>query len=112
MVPCWGAAARPTQSCQSGIFARGTGWRPYDPSTQNFPYALRQRWVRTINDANMIINQKIVDQYGALDQASSEKDFSETTGAMHPSAEGQAALADAMMMDLRAELAKLFNNPQ
>ncbi|MEP6827874.1 MAG: hypothetical protein ABJA10_07345 [Aestuariivirga sp.] len=111
MVPCWGAAARPTQSCQPGIFARGTGWRPYDPSTQNFPYALRQRWVRTINDANMIINQKIVDQYGALDESSSEKDFSETTGAMHPSAEGQAALADAMMMDLRPELDKLFNNP-
>ena len=111
MVPCWGAAARPTQSCQSGIFAKGTGWRPYDPSTQDFPYALRQRWVRTINDANMIINQKISDQYGALDEMSSEKDFSETTGAMHPSAEGHAALADAMLMDLRPELDKLFANP-
>ena len=111
MVPCWGAAARPTQSCQSGIFARGTGWRPYDPSTQNFPYALRQRWVRTINDANMIINQKVLDQYGALDQESSERDFTETTGAMHPSAEGHAALADAMMMDLRPEIEKLFSSP-
>ena len=111
MVPCWGAAARPTQSCQPGILVRGTGWRPYDPATENFPYALRQRWVRSINDANMIINQKIVDQYGALDEASSEKDFTETTGAMHPSAEGHAALADAMLMDLRPELDKLFNNP-
>ncbi len=111
MVPCWGAAARPTQSCQPGLFARGTGWRPYNPATQNFPYALRQRWVRTINDANMIINQKIMDQYGALDESASEKDFTETTGAMHPSAEGQAALADAMLMDLRPELDKLFNNP-
>ncbi len=111
MVPCWGAAARATQSCQSGIFAKGTGWRPYDPATQNYPYALRQRWVRSINDAYMIINQKIVDKYGSLDQPSSERDFSETTGAMHPSAEGHAALADAMLMDLRAEIAKVFAAP-
>ena len=108
MVPCWGKAARATLSCQSGIFGQGTGWRPYDPSTQNYPYALRQRWVRSINDAFMVINQKIVDKSGQVDEASSERDFTETTGAMHPNAEGHAALADAMLMDLRAEIAKLM----
>jgi len=111
MVPCWGTAARATQSCQSGIFGKGTGWRPYDPATQNYPYALRQRWVRSINDAFMVINQKIVDRNGVVDEASSLRDFTETTGAMHPNAEGHAALADAMLMDLRAEIAKLVDEP-
>lgn len=110
MVPCWGKAARSTQSCQSGIFAKGSGWRPYNPATQNYPYALRQRWVRSINDAYLVINQKIVDRNGQVDEASSVRDFSETTGAMHPSAEGQAALADAMLLDLRAEIAKLLDS--
>ena len=108
MVPCWGKAARATESCQSGIFVKGTGWRPYDPATQNYPYALRQRWVRSINDAYMVMNQKVVDRYSAIDEAASERDFTETTGAMHPSAEGHASLADAMMMDLRAEVARAF----
>ena len=110
MVPCWGKAARATQSCQSGIFAKGTGWRPYDPATQNYPYALRQRWVRSINDAFMVINQKIVDKTGQVDEASSVRDFTETTGAMHPTAEGHAALADALLMDLRGEIAKAIEN--
>jgi hypothetical protein len=105
IVPCWGKAARPTLSCQSGIFGQGTGWRPYDPATQNYPYALRQRWVRTVNDVYMAINQKIADRFGVIDEASSERDFSETTGAMHPNAQGEAALADALLMDLRPKLA-------
>ena len=112
MVPCWGAAARPTQTCQSGIFAKGNGWRPYDPATQNYPYALRQRWVRTINDAYMIMNQKVVDHFGYIDEGSSAKDFTETTGGMHPSAEGHASLADAMMIDLRKEAANAFGEDQ
>jgi hypothetical protein len=112
MVPCWGAAARPTQTCQSGIFAKGNGWRPYDPATQNYPYALRQRWVRTINDAYMIMNQKVVDHFGYIDEGSSAKDFTETTGGMHPSAEGHASLADAMMIDLRKEAASAFGEEQ
>ncbi len=109
MVPCWGKASRATQTCQSGIFGKGTGWRPYDPATQNYPYALRQRWVRSINDAYLVINQKIVDKNGVVDEASSERDFSETTGAMHPNAEGHAALADAMLVDLRAEVSRLMD---
>ena len=108
MVPCWGTASRPSQSCEPGILAKGTGWRPYDPATQNYPYALRQRWVRTINDAYMVMNQKVVDRYSVIDEKASARDFTETTGAMHPNAEGHASLADAMLMDLRKEIAKVF----
>jgi lysophospholipase L1-like esterase len=109
MIPCWGKASRPTLSCQSGIFGQGTGWRPYDPATQNYPYALRQRWVRSFNDAVMVINQKVVDKYGSIDEPTSQANFSETTGAMHPSAEGHASMADAILIDLRPELAKVFS---
>jgi lysophospholipase L1-like esterase len=108
MVPCWGKAARDTLTCQSGLFGVGKGWRPYDPSTENYPYALRQRWVRTFNDAFMVMNQKVLDKQGQIDEAASAANFSETTGGMHPSAEGNAAMADAIMIDLRAEIAKIF----
>jgi lysophospholipase L1-like esterase len=107
MVPCWGKASRPTQSCQSGIFGQGTGWRPFDPAKQNYPYALRQRWVRTINDAYMMVNQKVVDRYGEVDEKASQQDFAETVGGMHPSAEGHASMADAMLIDLRKEVARI-----
>ena len=108
MVPCWGTASRATLSCQSGIFGKGTGWRPYDPSSQNYPYALRQRWVRSFNDAFMTINQKVVDRYGAIDEEASRASFSETVGAMHPNAEGHASMADAILIDIRPEIAKIF----
>ena len=109
MIPCWGKASRPTLSCQSGIFGQGVGWRPYDPATQNYPYALRQRWVRSFNDAVMVMNQKVVNKFGQIDEDASKANFSETTGAMHPSAEGHASMADAILIDLREELAKVFS---
>jgi lysophospholipase L1-like esterase len=108
MVPCWGKADRATQSCQTTFSGKGKGWRPYSPNTQNFPYALRQRWVRTFNDAFMILNQKVLTKQGAIDESASSANFSETTGGMHPSAEGHAAMADAMMLDMRDEIAKVF----
>ncbi len=109
MIPCWGKSERPTQTCQNGLFAKAEGWKPYNPATQNYPYALRQRWVRTFNDAVMVMNQKVTDKYGAIDEQSSKANFSETTGAMHPTAEGHASMADAMLIDLRPELAKVFS---
>jgi lysophospholipase L1-like esterase len=108
MVPCWGKASRPTQSCQPGIFGVGKGWRPFDPATENYPYALRQRWVRTFNDAYMVMNQKVVDKFGAIDEDATSANFAETTGGMHPSAEGHASMADAILIDLRDEVAKIF----
>jgi lysophospholipase L1-like esterase len=108
MVPCWGKADRATQTCQTSFSGKNKGWRPYDPNTQNYPYALRQRWVRTFNDAFMVVNQKVLTKDGSIEDAASAANFSETTGGMHPSAEGHAAMADAMLLDLRPELARVF----
>jgi lysophospholipase L1-like esterase len=102
MLPCWGKAKRDTQTCGFNLSGKIRDWRPYNPQTQNYPYALRQRWVRTFNDAWMVINQKVIRRgNGAIDEEASSRVFSETTGAMHPTAEGHAAMADAILMDLR-----------
>ena len=101
MMPCYGSAERDTQTCQTSLSGKEGTWRPYDPATQNYPYALRQRWVRTFNDAYMVINQKVRDRFGKLDEQASAAVFSETTGALHPSAEGHAAMADSLMLTLR-----------
>jgi hypothetical protein len=102
MMPCWGSAARETQTCGTNLSGKLRDWRPYNPETQNYPFALRQRWVRTFNDAWMVVNQKVLTRDGRIDDAASARVLSETTGAMHPTAEGHAAMADAILMDIRA----------
>jgi len=104
MIPCHGTAERDTQTCQTSFSGKEGTWRPYDPATENYPYALRQRWVRSFNDAYMVINQKVRDRFGRLDEKASAAVFSETTGALHPSAEGHAAMADSLMLTLRPVL--------
>ncbi len=101
MMPCWGKASRETETCQSSWSGKVRDWRPYNPATENFPYALRQRWVRTFNDAYMILNQKVVGGSGKIDEKASAAVFSETTGALHPTAEGHAAMADALLQTVR-----------
>jgi lysophospholipase L1-like esterase len=110
MIPCWGQADRATQTCQSSWSGEIKQWRPYNPAEQNYPYALRQRWVRTFNDAYMTINQKVVTKDGQIDDKASAQTFSEATGAMHPNAEGQAAMADAILMDIRKSVAETLGN--
>ncbi len=111
MIPCWGDATRPTLTCQSSWTGKVKQWRPYNPAIQNYPYALRQRWVRSFNDAYMAINQKVVDRRGKIDERTSAGVFSETTGALHPTAEGQAAMADALLLDVRPMVAELLGEP-
>ena len=101
MIPCWGKAERATLTCAQSWSGKAGEWRPYNPATQNYPYALRQRWVRTFNDAYMIVNQKVIDRSGKIDEAASAGVFSETTGALHPTAEGHAAMADALLLSVR-----------
>ena len=108
MVPCYGSASRDTQTCQTSFSGKEGSWRPYNPATQNYPYALRQRWVRTFNDAYMVVNQKVRDRFGKLDEPASAAVFSETTGALHPSAEGHAAMADGLMLTLRPILYEML----
>ncbi len=108
MIPCWGKAERPTQTCEGSWSGKERDWRPFNPESQNFPYALRQRWVRSFNDAYMIINKKVLDKSGQIDEKASGAVFTETTGAMHPSAEGHAAMADAILLDLRPVVDKVL----
>jgi hypothetical protein len=56
----------------------------------------------------MTVNQKVLDKSGRVDDEASAQTFSETTGAMHPNAEGQAAMADAILMDIREEISKML----
>lgn len=108
MIPCYGKSDRDTQSCQPNFSAKEGSWRPYDPASQNYPYALRQRWVRTFNDAYMVINQKVADKYGRIDEKASAAVFSETTGALHPTAEGHAAMADGLLLTIRPTLYEML----
>lgn len=101
MIPCFGSATRDTETCQMTLSGEPGKWRPYDPSSQNYPFVLRQRWVRTFNDAYMVVNQKVKDRSGRIDEEVSSAVFSETTGALHPTAEGHAVLADSLMLTLR-----------
>jgi lysophospholipase L1-like esterase len=111
MLPCWGKAARETQTCGTNFSGKIRDWRPYNPETQNYPYALRQRWVRSFNDAWMVINQKVLTRDGRIDEEASARVFSETTGAMHPNAEGHAAMADAILMDVRKAVRSALGTP-
>ncbi len=108
MIPCYGRAERDTQTCQPSFSGKEGTWRPYNPATQNYPYALRQRWVRTFNDAYMVVNQKVADKFGKIDERASAAVFSETTGALHPTAEGHAAMADGLMLTLRPILYEML----
>jgi hypothetical protein len=53
----------------------------------------------------MTINKKVLNRSGQIDDAGSSAVFSETIGAMHPTAEGHAAMADAILIDLRPAVA-------
>jgi hypothetical protein len=108
VIPCWGKAKSDTENCETNFSGKQRNWRPFNPASENFPYALRQRWVRSFNDAYMIINGKITGPNGRVDDRASEVVFTETTGAMHPTAEGHAAMADAILIDLRDDIAKVL----
>jgi lysophospholipase L1-like esterase len=108
MIPCFGSASRDTQTCQPQFSSKEGHWRPYNPATESYPYALRQRWVRTFNDAYMLMNQKVTNRSGKIDEEASAAVFSETTGALHPTAEGHAAMADGLMLTLRPILYEIL----
>jgi hypothetical protein len=88
-----------------------TGWRPYNPADYR-AYASRERWFRTPNDAFMTANfhvaplllQKVL----KLDSLSWFQLVLASTysGAFHPTAEGQAAIADAVVDKARSVLDK------
>ncbi len=87
-------------------------WEPYDPAGYR-PYAQRLRWFRTPNDAfltgNLHVKQAVLRrvlrskrlQWTQLLLASTY------SGAFHPTAEGQAAMADAVVREARKTLKRL-----
>ncbi len=86
-------------------------WEPYNPADYS-PYAPRQRWFRTPNDAFMTGNfhvapslmQKVMKiDYLAWFQVLLASTYS---GAFHPTAEGHAAIADAVVGEARDVLAR------
>jgi hypothetical protein len=86
-------------------------WQPYNPGDYR-PYAPRQRWVRTPNDAFMTGNFHV--STSLLQSALRMESLSWFqlllaaiySGAFHPTAEGHAAIADAVTDTARAVLGK------
>ena len=60
----------------------------------------------------MVLNQKVITRDGKIDEKASAANFSETTGGMHPSAEGHASMADAMLLDIRKTISQDFDEAQ
>ncbi|HXF55234.1 MAG TPA: hypothetical protein VNK52_14035 [Hyphomicrobiaceae bacterium] len=86
-------------------------WHPYNPADYR-PYAPRQRWFRTPNDAfmtgNFHISASLLQRAMRMETLSWFQLLLAATysGAFHPTAEGQAAIADAVVDKARAVLAK------
>ena len=84
-------------------------WEPYNPADYP-PYAPRQRWFRTPNDAFLTANFHVAPSI--LQKALKLKSLSyfqlvlaaTYSGAFHPPAEGRAAIADALVEQSRAVL--------
>ena len=83
-------------------YTGGVGWAPYKPD-QFMPYKTRQRWFRTPNDAFMATHYS--DRTKILPELRITS-WSAYSGAFHPTAEGQAAIADATMKLAREILAR------
>jgi lysophospholipase L1-like esterase len=107
-IPCWGKPSDNGLACAQRWSGKDGVWVPYNPATQNYPYALRQRWVRSFNDAYMVVNEKVTGRSGKIDERGSEAVFSETTGALHPTAEGHAAMADGLLLSIRPTLQQML----
>ncbi len=89
----------------------GSAWQPHAPSLYR-AYVPRQRWIRTSNDAFLTAHLNLsTDLKRKLLSSGSYRPVdllraSTFGGAFHPTAEGQAAIADAALPAARAVLAK------
>ncbi|MFN3868406.1 MAG: hypothetical protein ACK4MF_04995 [Hyphomicrobiaceae bacterium] len=92
-------------------------WVPYNPADYQ-PYAMRQRWFRTPNDAfltgNFHVSQSILQKALKLESLSWFQLVLAATysGAFHPTAEGHAAIADAVVERSRGVLARYGQGPK
>jgi len=89
-------------------------WVPYNPANYQ-PYASRQRWFRTPNDAFLTahfhVSQSLMQKALPTNTMSWFQVLlaSLYSGAFHPTAEGQAAIADAVVVEARRVLARYEN---
>jgi hypothetical protein len=92
------------------------GWRPYNPADYK-AYASRQRWFRTPNDAfmtgNFHVAASVLQKVLKLEALSWFQLVLAATysGAFHPTAEGQAAIADAVVSSARIVLKRHGQGP-
>ncbi|MGL4397943.1 MAG: hypothetical protein ACRCS9_15500 [Hyphomicrobium sp.] len=92
------------------------GWKPYNPA-DFAPYVQRQRWFRTPNDAfmtgNFHVAASVLQKVLKLDSLAWFQLVLASTysGAFHPTAEGHAAIADAVASKARAVLSKYGQGP-
>ncbi|MFN0218184.1 MAG: hypothetical protein ACKVP4_05120, partial [Hyphomicrobium sp.] len=91
-------------------------WKPYNPADYR-AYASRERWFRTPNDGfmtgNFHVAQSLLQKVLKLDALASFQLLLAATysGAFHPTAEGQAAIADAVADKARVVLQKYGQGP-
>ena len=89
-------------------------WHPYNPADYR-PYASRQRWFRTPNDAfltgNFHVSASVMQSVLKSQSLQWVQLLLATTysGAFHPTAEGHAAIADAVAEKARAVIEKYSN---
>lgn len=89
----------------------GRRWEPFNPADWQ-AYVPRQRWFRTPNDAfmtgNFHVSESLIQKVLKLQGFTSFQLLlaSIYSGAFHPTAEGQAAMADAVVVEARRVLAK------
>ncbi len=92
----------------------GNVWKPYNPADYR-PYAPRQRWFRTPNDAfltgNFHVPASLLEKVLRVQTLSWFQLVLASTysGAFHPTAEGHAAMADAVVEKARGVLARYEN---
>ncbi|PPC98495.1 MAG: hypothetical protein CTY31_13040 [Hyphomicrobium sp.] len=91
-------------------------WKPYNPADYK-AYASRQRWFRTPNDGfmtgNFHVAASLLQKVLKLDSLASFQLLLAATysGSFHPTAEGQAAIADAVVDKARVVLQKYDQGP-
>ena len=94
----------------------GDAWEPFNPADWR-AYATRQRWFRTPNDAfmtgNFHVSRSLMQKALPTNTLSWFQVLlaSLYSGAFHPTAEGQAAMADAIVIEARRVLAKYEGRP-
>jgi hypothetical protein len=90
-------------------------WTPYNPADYR-PYAPRRRWFRTPNDAfltgNFHVSGSLLQQVLQTQSLSWFQLLLASTysGAFHPTAEGHAAIADALVLKARGVIEKYAGN--